>query len=459
MASAVPRSIPLGQSPRAVPGAARLRRTRLAFFALCCYLAAQVIQVPIRAVGPSWAVWPTLTDLAIGLLALSYLVNWRRLRIVSAANARMFPWLAIIVGGTAASLAVFSFTNGLTGIPDSEKSASAGIFQTYRLAQFVLVFRVAAGIPLDRRRLMVLSRLVDVVLVMVVVGVVATSVSVLDTSRLVAHLPYDSEASGPWSSLASYQNTEIGAIGYNHGYTALHIMVLTALSLSLRRRSSAVRDALTLLLCSGGVFLTGSRAGMAAVLFFAIAYFCKRPGSLAVALVLSLVLLVTGAGMIRGVGPDLQETIERQLSLKKPLDADNLSGRRDIWRDSLAFLEQDPVRWIIGAGPGSVMQYGNNAHMLYLHIVMEAGVVGLMMFGATMRRAVRYLRRFERGARPMLLATIAFLISSLTQETFYPVPALGHFLGFYLCSLALALRPPVRPGRRPNTTPMEARHA
>ncbi|MCE5200359.1 hypothetical protein LLG39_15440, partial [bacterium] len=157
--------------------------------------------------------------------------------------------------------------------------------------------------------------------------------------------------------------------------------------------------------------------------------------------VIAVLAVLFGAyvGLSGGVSSGLLQTAERQASIADPLDPQNLSGRTGIWHDSIAFLNMDPVRWIVGAGPGSVAQYGYNAHCLYLHITMEAGILGLMLFLLFSYRTVSYLKRFERGAKPLMWMTIAFLISALTQETFYPVPAFQHFLGLYLCSIAIVL--------------------
>jgi hypothetical protein len=93
---------------------------------------------------------------------------------------------------------------------------------------------------------------------------------------------------------------------------------------------------------------------------------------------------------------------------------------------------------LLGSGFGAAS--GKNAHLLYLQIVYEVGLIGLAVFAGLIYKVLSYLKFYERGIRPIYWATIAFLLSGLSQETFYPVPSFGHFLGFYLCSLAIALR-------------------
>jgi hypothetical protein len=78
--------------------------------------------------------------------------------------------------------------------------------------------------------------------------------------------------------------------------------------------------------------------------------------------------------------------------------------------------------------------------MLYLHLIVEGGLIGLAAFLLVASTVLRHLRLREAGLQPILWATVALLFSSLTQETLYPTPATGHFLGFYLSAVAIALR-------------------
>jgi hypothetical protein len=78
--------------------------------------------------------------------------------------------------------------------------------------------------------------------------------------------------------------------------------------------------------------------------------------------------------------------------------------------------------------------------MLYLHIVSELGAAGLALYLVLFASILGALRRLDVAGRPLLWGTVALLFASLTQETFYPVPSQGYFLGFYLCAVAIALR-------------------
>jgi O-antigen ligase len=140
-----------------------------------------------------------------------------------------------------------------------------------------------------------------------------------------------------------------------------------------------------------------------------------------------------------GTDDNLSDIFVRQSTVLNPTE--NLSGRDNIWMDYIDYLNSNPIRWLIGSGTGSNSQLRSNAHNLYLNIIAEGGLPFLVSFIAVFMAILRTLWRNEGNSKPVFFVTLALLISSLTQETLYPVPAFGHFLGLYLFVLAIALRP------------------
>jgi len=419
----------------------RLRRTKSAFYMLCGYLLAQAFQIPVVSIGPSWALWPTFSDLFLGVMLLYFLAGRRDFGDISKANSRILRILILICALTSAVLLATYASNLLRGAQSATRAGSFGIFQLYRLIQSTLVFRIAAGIPITPRRMMMLSMSAGTALFAVLVGLGGTYTALIRTRQLVSHLPSDFSTSGPWAYLANTQMRDVGTIGYNHAYTALQIIMLVSLYLALQTNRSRVLVVVSLLASFGGVFLTGSRAGMAAMTFVLAAYFIRRPSMLIAAGSLSVLMLLGMGVAVDRLDIDFGHTLARQLTLSEPLDPGNLSGRQEIWSRALDMVREEPVRWAIGAGPGSATQLGSNAHMLLLHILLEGGLFGLTIFGLAAYAVIHGLYERKSVAGPILWATVALLISSLTQETFYPVPAFGHFLGLYLCSVAIILNP------------------
>ena len=436
------------QSRGSVPSAYDLRRTKLAFLGLCCYLIAQAVYIPVLAVGPSWAIWPTPPDLAVIALGMGFLLNHGGLRIASRSKLLILRGLMLISLGFMGVFFVRGPMQRILGLSGDSGFMSYGVYPIYRMLQFLLVFRVAAGMPLSAGRLKALSGITSVVLAFVALSVLATFTSVLDTRRLMGHMPVNPVVAGAWSVLADQQRYGCGTIGYDHAYTALQLIMLLALRTSLTRRKRVVIDTAFLLMTISAVFLTSSRSGLAAMLVYSIAYFVQRPASLLVAIGICCLSLFVLGRVMRSPLPDLSENIERGLTLANPLASDNLSGRQEIWHETLDLLGNDSVSWVIGRGPGYITQFSRTAHNMYLQTLVELGIVGLLVFLAFMSRIVGLLRRYESGTKPILVATVAFLLTSFTQETFYPVTFLGHFLGLYLLSLAIALNLGHTAGRR-----------
>jgi O-antigen ligase len=135
--------------------------------------------------------------------------------------------------------------------------------------------------------------------------------------------------------------------------------------------------------------------------------------------------------------------LDRQKTIGSAYEADGLAGRVEIWNDRIGMLNENPILWFIGTGFGSAIETGDNGHMLYLHITVECGIIGLAVFLFLVRNVAGTLWRRERGVKFFWCATLALLVSGLTQETFYPVPALSQFCGLYLFCLAVVLRLPV----------------
>lgn len=419
-----------------------LRRTRWLFFSLCCYLLSQGFTIPILAIGPSWAMWPTISDFAAGLLVLTFLLNSRHTPAASRAKSTIFFILIIICFGS-----MLSFTWNLTWVTaEDAKGGSFGIYEIYRLVQFTCIFWVTARIPLTPERINVLRRIIEVVLIFACAGIVVTYFSIFPPSVLVAHLPQNPYIAGPWNRYVSYEGLEKigwGTIGYNHGYVAAQVFMLIILKIHLGLSKKVFSDNIFLFMSIFACFLSESRTGLLTIILFAITCWSKKPKYAVLAAMVALIAGVTTLIIKPDTGDSTSaeaSTFERQETLLAAGNTENLSGRDEIWMDRISFLDEEPMRWFVGSGFGSAIDSGTNAHMLPLQIVLETGLVGLLIFVVLFYKILDYLYKYETGLKPIFWGTVALLVSSLTQETFYPVPSMVHFTGFYLCSLAIALQ-------------------
>jgi len=305
------------------------------------------------------------------------------------------------------------------------------------------VFWLISRLPLTPQRLQTLKHIVTGALLWVCATVVLTHFSIVPTSVFGAHLPKGFDVAGPWFSYMLTTGHGLGTISYNHSYTALQLLMLLALRIHLSGRQEALLNTTLLLLSLLACLISGSRAGFAAGLFFAVVVFLRKQDYFLALLLIAAFLVMIELAPTMGLAHWLfgLDVTKRQSTLAAPYKPENLSGRYSIWKDSLILLDQDRIRWVIGSGFGSATGKERIfAHMFCLQVILEMGLVGLLVFVLLAYRVLSYLHQYERGVRAIFWMTVVLLLSSLSQETFYPVPAFGHFIGFYLCALAIALR-------------------
>jgi hypothetical protein len=421
-----------------------LRRTHQTFLALCCFLAAQSFTIPIIPIGP-WAVWICLPDLAIAYLVWAFIQENSHLRIPSVANRTILQVLITVILGAIPSYIIY-FT---AFQQDGGKGINFGLFQIYRLLQFIAVFWISSRIPLDAKRIATLKRITVWVLLFVCAGIILTFFAIVPLTLIGAHLPKSTAIAGPWAYLSTYRiGNGWGTIGYSHAYVASQVILLMGVTLHL---SHSLNDrspiSFYLIMATLSCFLSGSRSGFAAMLLLALVYWLRKPAYMLTVLGMGLLIVPFFEGL-KWILSASQSTdgviLDRQLTLLDATNPEQLSGRGEIWMERLQFLDAEPLRWFWGSGFGSAVDSGNNAHMLPLHITLETGVIGLALFIILFGLILYSLYRHEVASKAMFLTTFVLLISSVSQETFYPVPAQGHFLGFYLCCLAVSLREPLR---------------
>lgn len=422
-----------------------LQKTRWLFLSLCFYLISQSYSIPIRAVGPSWALWPCLSDLAIALLVLTFLMSFQHTSPLPKPAKPIFLILLLIIYGS-----TLSYLWYLNWADDDAPGRVWGIYQIFRLIQFISIFFIAVKIPLTVKRISTLNQIVGIVFLFVCIGVFLTYSGIVPLSAVTAHLPEE----GPWPEYAAWGNSGggrgVGFVGYNYAYTAVQVILLIVLKLCLSNpQRQGFYNSMLVFVSVVACLLSSSRSGFAGVLLFASVYWLGSPKPLSKSFI-SLVLLAVVITFIstelfnpNPVGFSLysqDSVLERQSTLLSSADSDRLSGRDEIWKQRIDFLNEDFIRWIVGTGFGSALDSGNFAHMLPLQIVLETGIIGLTLFVILFYKILRYFYLHEIGIKPFFLGTAVLLFTSASQETFYPMPALTHFLGFYLCVLAISFR-------------------
>jgi len=416
----------------------QLNQTRWLFFSLCCYLASQSITIPILPIGP-WALWPTLSDVAFVCLVFTF---WKCRRFtveLSLPAKKIFLLLCIVFWGS-----IVSYISYQASADKGSSGSVFGAFQLYRLSVFFAIFWLTSKVPLTPKRLEVARWIVDGVLIFVCMGVFITYAGLIPIDSIVAHLP----KVGPWQFYEGIAKSGgkkgLGFVGYTHAYVAAQVIMLIGLRIHLAlNQNQAIHNTILMVISLFIVFISESRAGLVSMVFFFLVYYLYKPTHALWVITLSLVITTLAIQIgLQSIELDSVEgsIIERQLTVLQANKKENLSGRDERWAAHLDSLDNNPINWFVGNGFGSAIDRGDNAHMLPLQITSETGLIGLVIFSFLFSLILRYLYQFEIGEKPIFWVTVAFFISAASQETFYPTPSIGQFIGFYLCSVAIALR-------------------
>jgi O-antigen ligase len=401
---------------------------RILFFLLCFYWLSQAFLVPLAPIGPSWALWPSLSDLAV--LAMLPILLYCFSKRVCDRDVRVvlkLEWEALFLCSASFALATAFYGS-------RNEHVTTGIYQLARSVEYLAVLLVAAQTAIAATQWKVLRWVMLLTFFLISGGLLVIATHLITPSVVSPLLPLAPALAGPWGAYANGEIKDGGFISYNHAYIGMQLILSGGATYFCFERSRRVRllICLLLLLCT---FYSFSRASfiVASVLVLALEWRREKSNLLALAVLCSL----GGAWAIQSLA--VEDVVERQSSSASSVDEDGMSGRTTIWQDHLDYFTSHPINLIVGTGYGYAGWVSPaNAHNLYLHVTTEAGLVGLIFFLYLQRRTLLLLRGHK--LRTMRLTVLALLVSGLTQETFYPVVSFSHFLGFYLSVLAITLR-------------------
>ncbi|NJL66274.1 MAG: hypothetical protein HC894_04580 [Microcoleus sp. SM1_3_4] len=154
------------------------------------------------------------------------------------------------------------------------------------------------------------------------------------------------------------------------------------------------------------MFISESRSGFAAILFLMSLYLISKPIYALCIVNLAWILPVMASTLgLQSIEVNSVEgsIIERQLTVFQANKSENLSGRDERWAAHLSALDENPVNWFVGNGFGSAIDRGDNAHMLYLQITSETGLIGLSVFIILFIRILFYLYKIEIKEKTIFL--------------------------------------------------------
>lgn len=461
-------SVPVGAQTRTHCVATPLDvvvETRWIFMLLCGYIASQAYTVPLVPIGP-WPVWPGLPDLLFGALMVAWVFMKRpAAELGGIRRTGVQVMLALTIACLASYLISTILIANLNTISFglNQQGPGFGLFEVARMVQFFFLFRVAACVPYTPYRLAVLRKVVTGAFLFVCATVFLTFFDIVPSSAFSPLLPEDQETAGAWWQFVhNFDGYGLGAISYTHAYVAAQITLFLGLALHLRGGQAWGGNGLLIALGLGATLVTGSRAGFAGVLLIAGVFLLARSPRWLVNFVLVLALASAAAFVyissqppVEGESGALGSIIDHQANALQPYEEGNLVGRDEIWASRIDNLNDHPWRWFTGWGFGSAPDTGLalNPHMLPLQVIMELGFGMLLLIAIVCAKVLRDIWNRETIDRPFFWMTVALLLSSATQETLYPVPAMGYFLGFYLVTLTIVQRAQTDPVRSTSPAP------
>ena len=404
------------------------------FIMLCVYLATQAYGIPILQIGPSWAVWPALNDFAFGGLFLMGVASASRgfkpmPSLVSMRQA--LAWVALI-----AAVSYVLINLGLNRSRNVE-GGEFGLFYIYRYIQAISLFWIVTNIPVTAERMKWIVRIVSIVLVVQCLVIIATKFFGLSGPTLAPHLPSGQHA-GPWRVYAINQIKGYSTIGYNHALDSAQIVLFTALRVSLAGRKQQLINFAFILLGIAATFASGSRAGFACMGLYAFLMLVRTPGfALVVSMIIGMALLLAPASYFESA--ELNKALTKQSKIVDPFSSEQFIARTTIWSHYYEAFKERPHLLLIGAGVGGSEDVTGAAHSMPLMIAAEFGIIGFLaaLYGAY--SVTRMFYAADPKPRALFWGHVVTLISCAVQETLYPVPAMGHFLGLYLTAVALCV--------------------
>lgn len=187
---------------------------------------------------------------------------------------------------------------------------------------------------------------------------------------------------------------------------AIGIPIALYLALQPSARSMRIVNMTYLPAAIVAIALSGSRtvlvAGVAVVAYIFVIVRQMRPS----ALVATMLLLVGGFTAISVLVPE--QAVERSTGVGTDLSEGELSGRLEIWSESIEVFIEHPF---VGVGSGATraaIPTGKVAHNVLITMAVELGLVGLALWivlGFHVARAVMHLPRFDRQLWLAVLCT------------------------------------------------------
>ena len=162
------------------------------------------------------------------------------------------------------------------------------------------------------------------------------------------------------------------------------------------------------------IILTGSRTSLIAIIPFGIYLFATQQIKFDRKILVFGILLISLLALL----PFIPQTVITRLgTVGASIEAGDLGGRGDLWREGIAAFAQHPI---LGVGGGAInYAIGAAVHNTFISVATETGLIGFVLFLSILGLVVYKVSRLPRRTSELWLAifmTWAIGVLSLSWE-------------------------------------------
>lgn len=257
-----------------------------------------------------------------------------------------------------------------------------------------------------------------------------------------------------------YGIVHTGTLALNHLNPVLFISVAISASCSrlfLHKTKNIfhlIFFAISILIMIAAMMISMARSAIMAMAIFSICSVIFYKKKAIILILLSLILLIPLQKMSGiNIVDQIDELWYKRVEVKIKGDIDSIGDvdaqRTAIWSNTISELIAHPSCLIFGTGFQNFAYLkeakATSAHQLYLHVLAELGIGGLIIFcffWISIKNRLKQLGRIggvtmDSLTYPGYMIILAILVIGLVADTFYPARALPGFMGFLLAYLAL----------------------
>lgn len=373
----------------------------------------------------SWSIWPTLSDLVVGLIGFVLFIE----TFVGRQRISFFKlprW-----SGTAFLSAIFLVLTCFAGVLSlvlNDAPTSQWGYASYVYYRFVQAYIIIAAFwrVSDAQHAEKCLQLLGVSASICAVACVAQHFGVLDYRQMVAHLNVGN--AGPWGfRFTELPDAALGTWNFNRINVA-HFLVTVAFMMVLSHKISLRRLLLAALLV-GGVVATQSRTVLLVVVAAATT-FMYIGGRMKTALSVALLSIAMAVGY-RFYSTNFAD--EAAIQYRSETVGESFEGRFGIQQQALDWWMNSSIEQMffgVGLGNTGYFAFGTGfmpAHGQYITLLVEAGMVGSVIFmvcALSFISALSHTTPLQTAVKSVL---VGIFVSAIFNDILFPSPTFAGF--------------------------------